>query len=83
MNKQDVMLESNSLSLLASTIAIAFAFGYILFKIYNLALMVFLNKMQWDIKELKNYTITPTLQKVDKFIYIALLIGIIWKVLYT
>jgi hypothetical protein len=77
------MLESNSISLLLITIAIAFAFGYILFKIYHYALMFFLKKMKWDINVLKNYTVTPTLKKVDKFIQTALIIGIAWKVLYT
>lgn len=77
------MLESNSIELLLLTIAIAFAFGYILFKLYHFALIFFLKKMNWKLEELKNYQVTPTLKKVDKFIQTAIFVGILWKFLYT
>lgn len=77
------MLESNSIELLLLTIAIAFAFGYLLFKLYHIALVFFLKKMNWKLEDLKNYQVTPTLKKVDKFIQTAIFVGILWKFLYT
>lgn len=69
--------------LFLSTVISALCFGYALFKIYHFCLMTFLKKMNWKLEDLKNYTVTPTMQFWDKVFQATLLIGIIWKVFYT
>ena len=73
----------NPMIFLALTVLSALVFGYLLFRIYHILLTLFLSKMEWSLDDLKSYHVTPTMQMWDKVIQSVILVGIIYKVLYT
>lgn len=71
------------MTLLLTTLFLAIAFGYILFRIYHFFLLTFIKKMNWNLEELKTYTIREQMKIWDKVIEIAIIGVIIWRVFYT
>ncbi|MBF0197518.1 MAG: hypothetical protein HQL32_07395 [Planctomycetes bacterium] len=71
------------MQLLIITILLALVAGYLLFKIYNILLSLFLKKMNWELSDLKDYTVTPKVQMYDKIAGFILFIAIVYRVLNT
>jgi len=71
------------MSLLLITLAVAVASAMLLFRIYHMGLMLVLKSFKWNIDDLKAYEITPNVKMWNQVFETLLVIGVIYKVVFT
>jgi hypothetical protein len=63
------------------TLVIAGVSALVLFKVYHIALQYTVQKMGYNLEQLKEYEVSPAMRKWDQIIQGLIMIAIVWKVM--